>query len=202
MKMTDRNADMRHILSQIQTVQQSLGQSSHRDIIAENVDIDLTAARVALQKTLDGDDMQSVRCDIRAEAGLDRHGGKDPHNFNSLFNSWCDNAVSEAMWQIRRRIEGGKLRAWREIRADENWTPEQQHPGIYWSWDENTAEAHWGGGHEGHGPVTWMMEALLNPAQINWPITIAMNANPSYEEEREVRIFPNTPVEIVRSWQR
>lgn len=197
--MTDRNADMRHILSQIQTVQQSLGQPP----LVENADIHMPAALQLLKKSLPGDGFQSVRIEIRVEAGLDPYGDEpDPKDFKSLLNDWCENAVHEASWKITSRMKGENLRAWREITASENWTPEQQHPGIYWSWDEHAAEAHWGSSdHEGHGSVTWKMEALLNSAQIDWPVTIVMNANPSYNDECEVRIKPNTPVQIVKYWR-
>jgi hypothetical protein len=196
--MNDRNADMRHILSQIQTVQQSL----ERQPLAEDANIDLSVAQNNLKQSLPGNGLETVRHYIRAEAGLDPYGGQDPEDFDSLLNDWCEDAVYQVAGKLRSMIRGEHLRAWREITAGENWTPEQQHPGIYWSWDENAAEAHWGGhDHEGHGPVTWKMEALLTTSQIDWPVTLTMNANPDYEEEKEVRILPNTPVQIVRYWR-
>lgn len=109
---------------------------------------------------------------------------------------WCENRVADAAWEIESRIKGGIIRCWRVITAPADWQPQEgQHPGIYWSWDQDAAEAHWGSYRDDH--VVWEITADIPESSIDKVMTLVMNAHPDYEEEREVRIFKDAPVEIV-----
>jgi hypothetical protein len=163
----------------------------------------IEAALPLLLQSLPGNGLDTVRTFIRIDAGLDPYGGKDPSDFQNLLRDWCEDKLHEVAFNLGRRVKDGKIQAWREITAGENWTPVGRHPGIYWSWDKHAAEAHWGGhDHEGHGPVTWVMEALIPTTSIDWPTTLSQNANPDYEEEREIRILSSAPVEMIRYWRK
>ena len=41
-----------------------------------------------------------------------------------------------------------------------------------------------------------MLVADVPIDQVDWPITLAMNAIPDYQEEREIRLNPGTPVAL------
>lgn len=64
--------------------------------------------------------------------------------------------------------------------------------GIYWSWDENAAEAHWGK-HKNQV----LISSVIKEEYVDWVTTIRANLHPNYSEEKEIRLFKNTPLKIV-----
>lgn len=108
---------------------------------------------------------------------------------------WCESRVWEALGNIEWRIKNGTIRCWRVIAVPEGWKPNNSsHPGIYWSWDQSAAEAHWADGKHDHRVE---IEADLPVEAIEWPITLMMNAHPDYEDEKEIRIRPGSPVNVL-----
>jgi hypothetical protein len=67
--------------------------------------------------------------------------------------------------------------------------------GIYWSWDEHAAEAHWGNFATGH--VKWRLVADVSSRQIDWVSTLSANANPDMADEKEITLRENVPVKLV-----
>lgn len=63
--------------------------------------------------------------------------------------------------------------------------------GIYWSWDKDSAHAHWG--HDGH---TITLHGFVSVEDVDWPMTLQLNAG-HLTEEREIRMLPNSRVMIV-----
>lgn len=112
---------------------------------------------------------------------------------------WAEERVYDALSNIEWLGRHGTIPIWREITAPANWTPDAQHPGIYWSWDQHAAEAHWGNFDGGN--VKWLMHARVAMKNVDWPATLAMNANPDYESEKEIRLKPNTPIKL-EWWKR
>ena len=91
----------------------------------------------------------------------------------------------------------GTIDIWREMTVDENWLkklPQSgKHLGIYWSWDEAAAEAHWG--HSGGLRV--QIKSSVREEHVNWHDTIILNMDISLgEEEKEIRLFKNTELKI------
>jgi hypothetical protein len=120
------------------------------------------------------------------------------------FKKWFKNWAEDSIWEVWGNFEHlfdaqGNAILYRVITADPNWTPERdgRHPGVYWSWDKDSAEAHWG--DYSNGQVAFRMTAKINSSNIDWVTTFGMNAQPSYEEEREIRIQENAPVEILKT---
>jgi hypothetical protein len=66
---------------------------------------------------------------------------------------------------------------------------------VHWSWDKNTAEAHWGSYSKGH--KKWLMHAKVSVKDIDWPATLAANSHPSYEDEREITLREDVPVKLI-----
>jgi len=64
--------------------------------------------------------------------------------------------------------------------------------GIYWSWDENSAECHWGSG----GPnVT--LHGIINKNNVDWEGTLYANMFPALgDDEKEVRLIEGTQFEL------
>lgn len=145
---------------------------------------------------------EMLRAYLRMDNGLSPHksedGQPDPQNMDALVYAWCENRVEEVYYDLEYLARGGFIPAWRVITAPKDWTPEARHPGIYWSWEKDAASAHWGEGQDqaGNAYTTWEMHADIPVTDIDWLITIIMNADPSYEEEKEIRLKNNAAVKI------
>ncbi len=64
--------------------------------------------------------------------------------------------------------------------------------GIYWSWDENAAECHWGSG----GPSV-TLHGVIQKNNVDWEGTIYANMFPTLgQEEKEVRLLEGTQFEL------
>lgn len=120
----------------------------------------------------------------------------DDERFERYIEQWAQENVYDVCRSIRRYIKGDVIRCYRVIMAPENWDPEAQHPGVYWSWDRHAAQAHWG--NFGSGQVEWIMVADLPVTIVDWPVSLAMNANPDTGDEREIRIFDGAPVKLLQ----
>lgn len=118
------------------------------------------------------------------------------------FKEWFSNWVEERVWDAWGNFshlfdEQGNAILYRVITADPTWKPGDRHPGIYWSWDQDAAEAHWGSFGNGH--VKFRMTARINSSVVDWTTTLAQNIQPDYEDEKEIRIKENAAVEILKT---
>jgi hypothetical protein len=134
----------------------------------------------------------------RIDQGRDPYDEDDDENgaeFDTYVKKWSESQLHEVLWQLSNLFTGDTLRVYRVITAPPTWKPDSRHPGIYWSWDQNAAEAHWGDFSDGN--VKWEMEADVSYNQIDWPKTLIQNALADYESEREIRLKENTPVNLI-----
>lgn len=145
-----------------------------------------------------------AKMEYRIEHGADPYGDEafdddadeDDMVWDEFFKKWCEDRLSRAFWNIWGLFKNDALPVYRVITAPENWEPDElRHPGKYWSWSKDAAQAHWGNYDD--GAVDWRMSALINFSQINWPVTLYHNADPSYEEEREIQLKDDAPVEVL-----
>lgn len=117
----------------------------------------------------------------------DPYGETDEECWEREFPRWCEQVIEAAFSKITARFQNGKLPIWRVITAPPDWQPqEDDYPGIYWSYEPDAAQAHWGDYNGNH--VEWMLSAQANFDQIDWPVTLAQNAMPDFEEEKEIRL--------------
>jgi GNAT superfamily N-acetyltransferase len=59
--------------------------------------------------------------------------------------------------------------------------------GVYWSWDEDAAEAHWG--HFGQGFQNYTLKAQVQEKDVDWTGTMWANLDPDLgEDEKEIRL--------------
>lgn len=108
-------------------------------------------------------------------------------------------------WTIRRKLLPGKssILVYREIQAPKDWIQKggltNRALGIYWSWDESAAEAHWAG----TGGVNYLIKAEVALKDINWVATLAKNVDVSLgEEEKEIEINPYARVKLHGVYER
>lgn len=162
---------------------------------------DFDKAANALYKDLPNNGLSSVRAFVRMEAGYEPYGKEIISNEDDLIKQWCIDKIHDVYYEhFYQSVRSGKIEAWRAITAPQNWKPEHwEHLGIYWCWQENHAEAYWGqasnqGGANNHN---YIIHAFLPVESIDWINTLKMNANPDYEHEYEIRIHPNSAVEVL-----
>ena len=111
------------------------------------------------------------------------------------FEYLADNFISDA----KRLVKDGKLKVWRAMTVNKDWesrlSSQAKHLGIYWSWDSESAEPHWG--YDASLPFTTLLEAEVNENSVNWIETIQMNINPGYVEEKEIRLIKGSKIQIL-----
>lgn len=90
-----------------------------------------------------------------------------------------------------------KIKIYRAITVDDNWIDhikkQGKRLGIYWSWDIDGAETHWG---DPKKKKEALIESEIDEKYVDWIETFRLNIHPSYNEEREIRLFKNTPIKI------
>ena len=68
--------------------------------------------------------------------------------------------------------------------------------GVAWSWDEGSAEAHWGQFRQGHSK--WLLKAVVNEDAIDWKMTILLNIDPVLgSNEKELRLKDGAKITMV-----
>lgn len=90
---------------------------------------------------------------------------------------------------------------YRIMKVKESWKKkllknEQINLGIYWSYEEDAAEAHWG--HNISDTIEVFIEARVDFDKINWYQTMFANLQPSTGDEKEIRL----PKDVVLNVQR
>jgi hypothetical protein len=90
-----------------------------------------------------------------------------------------------------------KITIYRAITVDDNWLyhlkTQGKRLGIYWSWDEAGAETHWGDYSKKNLAV---IEVEIDEKYVDWKTTFEMNMNPNFSDEKEIRLFKNTPIRL------
>ena len=137
------------------------------------------------RKELDEDDKDEIR---------------ESDDFYEYIKDMLEQRLEEAKENIHYKIEynTGKIILYRAIDVDDNWLEhlktKGKHLGIYWSWDSDGAVAYWGKGKK----LEAVIEIEIDEKYINWQETLAMNMSPDFSEEKEIRLFKNTPININR----
>ena len=107
--------------------------------------------------------------------------------------------LEEAKENIYDKIDyySNKITLYRAITVDDNWLQhlkvQGKRLGIYWSWDSRGAETHWGDSSKKNEAI---IEAEIDEKYVDWKTTFEMNMHPNYSEEKEIRLFKNTPIQI------
>jgi hypothetical protein len=119
--------------------------------------------------------------------------------FKKWLNYEVESTIEDAMYEIKSHIKGGLITIWRDMTVTDEWLTALPSTGArlgrYWSFEEDAAEAHWGGS-EGN---TIKIQTTVPESYIDWQQTITANIDPAIgEEEKEITLFKNTPIKIDR----
>ncbi len=92
-----------------------------------------------------------------------------------------------------------EISIYRVMRVEDNWLEHLESQGkrlgIFWSWEESAAKAHWGDYNKKRIAI---IESSIDEKYVNWFDTFELNIHPYYLEEKEIRLFKNTPL-IIKS---
>ena len=136
-----------------------------------------------LREWAEPDDLidQSLSLTMRMSASHGFRKGDDAE-----FRQWCEQRLRAAYDEIVAYIRGdGSIKIYRAITLPEGETPDtNRYPGVYWTFDPEAI-------HPAHGHMgqhIWVFTAETFVDQIDWVRTLAQNATPGYEAEKEIRL--------------
>ena len=105
----------------------------------------------------------------------------------------------ETRTMLKEFIEDGRIDIWRSLRVSGDWfehfLKEGKHLGIYWSFSSKAAEPHWGYNDEKKN-VDVLIKSSVKEEYVDWVKTLRLNISQTSEEEKEIRLFKNTPIKI------
>jgi hypothetical protein len=123
---------------------------------------------------------------------------EDSKEFEEYLKYTLENNFEDFYYNITDLIDdNGKISIYRAMTVDDNWLnhlkTQGKRLGMYWSWEYGSAEAHWGDWDKKN---IVRIESEVNENHVNWDDTIYQNIHPNYSEEKEIRLFKNTPLKI------
>jgi tRNA nucleotidyltransferase/poly(A) polymerase/2'-5' RNA ligase len=130
---------------------------------------------------------------------VDKEEIEKTENFKKWFRYELSVRYEDVVDNITNKIKpDGTIDIWRRIKVDDIWVNHLlqagKHLGIYWSWDERAAEAHWGDTAKNSNAL---IKSSINEKYIDWKNTIYANMDLSLgEDEKEIRLFKNTSLKI------
>ena len=120
-------------------------------------------------------------------------------DFKEYIKDWLERDLDIAKENISDNInyDSNKITIYRAMTVDDNWIhhlkAQGKRLGIYWSWDIKSADAHWGNFNQKNLAV---ITADIDENYVNWIETFELNMHPSLGDEREIRLFKNTPINV------
>lgn len=103
--------------------------------------------------------------------------------------------AKERIYYLINDIE--KLTIYRAITVDDNWLEhlrkQGKRLGVYWAWDETAIETHWGDYNKKNIAI---LEVEIDQKYVDWITTFELNSHPYYTEEKEIRLYKNTPIRL------
>jgi hypothetical protein len=168
--------------------------------LINELDFDAAAADVA---------MDFDQNDFRALSEYAGHAGVDPDDvdfhdeatiadFKEFAAAFSVDLLAEAAAAVQfgADVSEDGVRIWRSIMVDPDWLDE----GLYarpldvcWSFEEEAAECHYGDFSDGLREIR--VEALVDPADVDWATTLRLNAR--MYEEKEIRVRDDAFVTVV-----
>ena len=96
-------------------------------------------------------------------------------------------------------IKNGKVTVWRRITVGDSWidhlSKKGKHLGVYWSWDPDAAEAHWG---DSDKKFSALIEAEVSENGVDWEQTLIANIQPfTGDDEKEITLNKGVPLKIL-----
>ena len=137
--------------------------------------------------------------------------GYDPYDYpeeeinedSPDFKEWLKRKIEDVYFDVEYNLYSvinldNTVDIYRAMTVREDWVEhlEQQgkHLGIYWSYDPDAIEAHWGRGDQ---PSEVYIHGKVPETSVDWESTFMLNMDPSLGEEKEIRLYDGVPIEIL-----
>jgi hypothetical protein len=109
--------------------------------------------------------------------------------YEDLENRYYDVLGDHSMWSF-------PLDVYRVVTLKDIRGLKRRGIGVFWSWDEDAAEAHWG--NFGPGYQKYIIHAQVQEQDVDWEATVWVNLDPSLgQEEKEIRLKEGTHPQIL-----
>lgn len=124
----------------------------------------------------------------------------DSKEFKEMINNELEKKYEDLLETLYWLPEDdGKIKIWRIITTNDKdflnkFKSQGKHLGIYWAFDEKAAEPHWGYGKD----INVKFECRIDENNVDWLDTIKVNL--TLQEEKEIRLFKNTPLTLDKLW--
>jgi hypothetical protein len=143
-----------------------------------------------------------IECDFEDEEQIAEI--KDSADFKNYVKYDLEYKFDETVHNLASHITDGKVSMWRVILVKPEWIQHLSQYGgrlgIYWSFEKNAAEPHWGFKSQ-EKPHYALMQISVKEEYIDWISTVEANIRPDTgEEEKEITLFKNTPIKISAIW--
>lgn len=122
---------------------------------------------------------------------------RDPKELKDYIKQRLEERLEDIYWEIKQSIQNNSIKIYREMTVDSNWIKniyKSQRLGIYWSYKENSAHAHWADNSKNN---TIIIYSIINEKYIDWNTTIENNLRDDSDTEKEISLFKNTSLKIL-----
>jgi len=137
--------------------------------------------------------------DIEDDEELDDDDIMETPEFLEFVQRELDSSFYDVQYNIERTIKNGYITIFRSMTVKPKWfekLDKHKHLGIFWSWDKQAAESHWGHFDKGHREIKLVTK--IKEKYVDWIDTFELNIQPTTgEDEKEIRLFKNTPIKLL-----
>ena len=108
-----------------------------------------------------------------------------------------ENKLDNKKYEFNELFKNNKCTIYRKISVNNEWfnnlLNDTKNMGIYWSYEKDAAETHWGYANENKPNIVELV-TTINSNQVNWDMTYMLNIEPYLEDEKEIRLIENTEI--------
>lgn len=118
----------------------------------------------------------------------------DPEHYKQFMYDYFNDLIDDVLNEIYDVLEN-ETEIYRSIKVSNDWTVDNlgdSNLGVYWTYDKDLAEAHWGHNDKNKPKEVLIVGEILNKDTVNIEETIMANMAPGLgEEEKEIRLIEN-----------
>jgi hypothetical protein len=111
---------------------------------------------------------------------------------DAIYNQFLD-----TLYEIENLMINDKLKIYRKMTVKDDYIEylknKAKHLGIYWSYKEDAAEAHWGD----YSKKQVLLFSEIDNNSIDWITTLRLNSE-DFSEEKEIRLYKNTRIKLLK----
>ena len=170
---------------------------------------DIVTDKYLKDNLLNSDDADSLFYQYKSENNVDSdidfdEFEKDKRNLDDFYN-WLkyefENRFENQQDLYNSLFSGGRLTLFRAMNVSKEWIKSLMQPnvklGIYWAYEEDAAEAHWGS----RDTEEAVLQTSVTENEVDWENTFLANLHPSLgEDEKETRLKENAKIHLEALW--